>query len=283
MVKFLLSFLLLFIVHINAEDLLLSDDSDPVVEKIKQYLDKEVYTQNSKFIDIIFSPRGNFFKIDRSIDVVKVISTLKDNGLLKLHFKKPQKLNLHFKTKGTPQFFVKLISDALRNMGYYRYVINSSNFNGDEFTWSITLKSEYAIDPLNLQKELLNNGCNITDIQHNSITDWSYVVDMHNGFLNIPILEDKKEFRLKRSLEAHWLNVSNIRLISIKSSIRNHWYPYIVYYDSSLNLIKVIKRDKRLGRANLRIPKNVKYIKISDIYTLKNLKDDIILLPKGRR
>jgi len=282
MVKIFL-FLSVFIFTTYAQDIEILSQEDSVIEKIKTYLDKDIYEENSKFIDIIFSPRGNFYKADRSVDVVKVISTLKENGLLKLHFKTPKELIIDFKTTGKAQFFVKLISDSLRNMGYYRYVIKYANLTQNEFSWSISLKSEYAIDPLVLQKELANNGCKIIDIKREDVAHWSYSVDMSGGFLNIPVLQDSVEFRLKRSLDAHWLDVSNIQSISITSSIRNHWYPYIAYYDESLNLIKVIKRDKRLRRAKLKIPKSVKYIKISDIYTLKNLKDDIVLLPKGQR
>jgi len=294
MVKSLLFFLLLFSYTYaqegnettafldtnNSQEFVIVQEKDPLIEKIKSFIEPEVYNKNRRFIDIVFSPRTDYFK-NGNINVVKVIATLKENGLLKLFFNKPKELKLHFKTNGSALFFVKLMSDALRNIGYYRYVTTSSNFNKTEFTWSISLKSEYATDPLILQKELLKSGCTITDIQRTSATQWTYTVDMIHGFLNVQKLQDHQKVKLKRSLYAHWLDVSNIDIITIATSRRNNWYPYVAYYDEALSLLKVIKKDRRSKRVTIKIPTSARYLKISDIYTLKNVTEDLILYPRA--
>ena len=281
MVKLFCSFLLLFSFSFANE--VSSEIEENLLEyKIKSFIDLEVYEENIDFIKIIFSPKSDFYVNDR-VDAVKVLSTLKDNGLLKLFFEKPQELSLHFKTSGSPLFFVKLMSDSLRNIGYYRYVTTSSELNNAEFRWSISLNAEYATDPQILQKELKKTGCKIIDIQRGSATEWTYSVDMAGGFLNVEILQDTEEYKLKRSLYAHWLDASNIEELRITSSRRNSWYPYIAYYDSSLHLLKVIKHDEKHSDIRLDIPKCAKYIKVSDIYTLKNIKDELTLYPSGRR
>jgi len=175
------------------------------------------------------------------------------------------------------------MSDTLRNIGYYRYVTTAATLNSSEFTWSINLTTEYATDPLVLQTELNKSGATIIDIDRKSKTEWTYVVDMGNSFLNLTELEDSVEIKLKRSLYAHWLNCSKIKELYILSSRRNNWYPYIAYYDASLHLLKVIKEDKRYNKINLEIPKEAKYIKISDLYSLKNVKDELTLYPSGSR
>jgi len=281
MVKLLLAFFLLF-TFTFANDTTSQEREDFLTHKIKSFIDLDVYDKNRKFIEIIFSPKSKYYANER-VNVVKVISTLKDNGLLNLYFKKPKELNIHFKTSGSPLFFVKLMSDSLRNIGYYRYVTTASNLNNAEFTWSISLMSEYATDPQILQKELLKSGCKIVNIERNSPTDWVYTVDMVSGYLNIQTLEAEKEVKLKRSLYAHWLNSSKIKELRITSSSRNNWYPYIAYYDRKLHLLKVIKQDDKCKDMFLNIPKCAKYIKISDIYTLKNVKDELILYPSGSR
>ncbi|MBU0719842.1 hypothetical protein KJ877_00725 [bacterium] len=280
MVKKVLFFLLL-----SSFVFLFSDETaqeDILTQKIKTFIDANVYEQNKAYIDIIFSPRSEYLNGER-VDAVKVIQTLKDNGLLNLFFKYPSELTLNFKTSGAPLFFVKLLGDSLRNIGYYRYVTKASNLDSSEFTWTISLLSEYATDPLILQKELQKSGCNIVDVQRNSSANWTYVVDMTDGHLNIQSLQNGEEVELKRSLYAHWLNVSNIKTLKIKSSRRNDWYPYIAYYDSSLHLLQVIKKENKMGRITLRIPKYAKYIKISDVYTLKNIRDALVLNPSGSR
>ena len=278
MVKIFLIFLLSFSISFSDE----LKSSEILVQKIKTLIDPNVYEQNRDYIGIVFTPVSDYYVGER-LNSVKVVQTLKDNGLLNLFFSKPSELNLIFKTSGSPLFFVKLMSDSLRNIGYYRYVTTESNLNASEFTWAISLTSEYATDPLILQKELKKSGCEIVDIQRNSSTQWVYTIDMRDGHLNLETLESDSEIKLKRSLYAYWLNVSNIQNIKIKSSRRNSWYPYITYYDSSLHLLKIIKKNSKTSRLNLKIPKGATYIKISDLYTLKNIKDYLLLTSSGTR
>ena len=285
MVKLLVSLLLLcsFAFGQDAEPLEdVSVQEDPLTLKIKSFLSEKRYEQNKGFIEAIFDPKRAFYNNDR-VDAVKVVQTLKENGLLKLFFKTPQEFQLNFKTNASPLFFVKLMSDTLRSIGYYRYVTTASHLNASEFTWSINLTSEYATDPLVLQNQLRKSYCEIIDIERNGPKEWTYIIDISKAKLNVPTLQERQEIKLKRSLYAHWLNVSKIRRLKIKSSRRNSWYPNIAYYDSSLHLVKILKRDKIYREILLNIPKNATYIKISDLYTLKNVRDELTLTPRGRR
>jgi len=265
---------------IGEEEVLVQDD--PVTAKIKSFLDEKTYLNNEDFINVIFDPKSSYYTKDR-VDVVKVIQTLKDNGLLNLFFKKPQEFSLNFKTNGSPIFFVRIMDDVLRSIGYYRYVTSGSNLDASEFSWSINLTSEYITDPLILQNALKKSGCEIIDVTRNNPKEWTYIIDITHGELNIDTLENSKKVELKRSLYAHWFNVSKIRGLNIQSSRRNHWYPYIAYYDASLHMVKLLKRDKVYKYISLLMPKNAKYIKISDLYTLKNLRDGLILSPVGSK
>lgn len=280
MVKIVLSFLLLF--SFSFSDELLESEDNNLTQKIKSFLDSDVYEKNKKFINIIFEPESDYYA-NKRVDVVKVVETLKENGLLNLFYKSPKEIQLNFITSGSPLFFVKLMGDTLRNIGYYRYVTTASTLSSSEFTWSINLISEYATDPLILQTELNKSGSNIIDIDRKSKTEWTYVVDMGSSFLNLIELKNARNIKLKRSLYAHWLNVSKIKKLKIVSSRRNNWYPYIAYYDASLHLLKVIKEDEKYNVINLKIPKEAKYIKISDLYSLKNVKDELTLHPSGSR
>lgn len=277
MVKAIVSFLLIFSFLHSAETA-----EDPLEEKIKSFLSQRSYTQNKDFIHVIFEPRSSFYIKDR-VDAVKVIQTLKDNGLLNLFFQSPQDFQLNFQTSGFPLFFVKIMEDTLQNIGYFRYVTTASTYDTSEFVWSINLRSEYATDPLILQNELHKSGCNILDISRDSQKEWTYTIDVTNGHLNVLALHANEEIHLKRSLYAHWLDISKIRMLKIRSSRRNKWYPYIAYYDASLHLLKLLKREKVYREITLKMPKNAKYIKISDMYTLKNVKDELLLFPKGIR
>ena len=284
MVKLFLSFLLLFSLSHAQEDQI--GEINPSIEeldaKIKSLLNERTYKENEAYINIIFSPKSDFIENDR-VDSVKVVQTLKDNGLLSLYFDKPKELKLNFHTSDTPLFFVKIMGDALRSMGYYRYVTKEANLNEGGFTWSITLDTEYVTDPQVLQRELYESGSKVIDVIRVSETEWTFDVDMRDSFLAVDVLSDGEELELERSLYAYWLDVSAIKKLKIKSSSSNSWYPYITYFDPSLHLLKVVKIDTKRRSLTLNIPQGAKYIKISDIYTLKNIKGSLLLTPLGER
>lgn len=284
MVKFLLT-IFIFLSLSNAQEIIEVEEvveNDIFINKIENFIGSEQYIKNKAYIDILFSPRSDYF-YGEVIDSVKIIETLKENGLINLFYKKPKILELNFKTSGSPLFFIKIMSNTLRNIGYYRYVTKESTLNNREFTWSISLLSEYATDPTILQNELIKNGCKIVDIEKNNIINWTYTIDMRDAHLNVDILETGSKLKLKRSSYAHWLDVSNITRVEIRSSRRDNWYPKISYYDSSLHLLQVIAKDYRKTRLSLNIPRDAKYIKISDIYTLKNIKDTLTLIASGSK
>jgi len=270
MVKFFLSlfFLSAILFAIEDENTTTQPNISKLDAKIQTFLNDKSYQENKKYIKIIFSPEENFY-INDHIDVVKVVNTLKDNGLLKLFFNKPKEFQLSFITSGSPLFFVKIMKASLRNIGYYRYVTVSSKLDNSEFRWDIVLTSEYATDPTILQKELAKDGCKILDIKRESPTKWTYVIDMNKAFLNLTKLSNGLEVELTRSLYAHWLDVSTISKLRVESSFRNSWYPYIAFYDNSLHLLKVIRKDSKTRYLNLKIPKNATYMKISDMYSIE--------------
>lgn len=274
MVKIFLLFTLL-VSFSCAEDLL--------IKKIQNLINPATFAKDRAYIDTIFSQKKDFYTDDGRVDTIKVIKTLKDNGILNLFFKKPRDININFKTGGAPLFFIKIMGDSLQNIGYYKYVTKESKFNNSEFVWKINLTSEYAVDPIILSQELKKNNCKIVDVIREGETEWTYVVDIKNAKLDVSELEDGVEFKLKRSLYAYWLDVSNIDKIEISSSVRNDWYPHIAYYDKSLKLLKVMKIDAKKTNITLEMKEDTRYIKISDIYTLKNIKDDLVLKPTAKK
>lgn len=249
-------------------------------DKVKSLIGEQAYAENRAFISIIFAPEDAYFTNER-LDVVKVVETLKENGLLNLFFEKPQPLELTFSTNGSPLFFVKLMGETLRSMGYYRYITEESSLDNSAFLWKIRLSTEYATDPSILRDELLKRSCDIIDIKRESASKWHYNIDMSQAHLDIAPLHSGVEVTFRRSLDAHWLNVSEVRRVTLTSLRGNNWYPYIAFYDSSLHLLKVYKRDRKTWEVTITPPRDAVYVKVADLYTLRNIKDGFRILPRG--
>ncbi len=256
--------------------------SQVLKDKIKALLGENAYARHIEFIKIIFADEANFYT-NKRVDVTKVIQTLKDNGLLDLFFKEPKQMHLTFHSSGYPLFFVKIMSDTLQSMGYYRFITDRSKQDESGFFWTIRLRGEYAIDPVLLKDALAKRGCNIVDISRETQTDWSYHIDMKNAYLMLKELEPYSEKVLKKSLYEHWLNVKSSKSLVIWSLSGNNWYPYVSIYDKELHLLKVYKRDKRTGKITLQLPEETAYVKIADLYSLKNIKQGLRVQAKGTK
>ncbi len=287
MVKRLLFILFLGFSVLHGEESILepgvqesAQQKDLLQEKIKKLIGDKAYARHVKFIKIIFANEDNFYMKDR-VDVANVIQTLKDNGLLDLFFKKPQEMHLTFQSSGHPLFFVKIMSDTLQSMGYYRFITDHSKQDESGFFWTIRLTGEYAIDPVLLKSALQKRGCDIVDIDRHSKTDWSYHIDMKNAYLMLEELPPYKERELKKSLYEHWLNVKSSKSLTLWSLKGNNWYPYVSIYDKELHLLKVYKRDKRTKKIKLELPQDAAYVKIADLYSLKNIKDGLRVQTQG--
>ena len=255
---------------------------DLLQEKIKALIGENAYARHVRFIQIIFADEESYYTNSR-VDVAKVILTLKDNGLLDLFFKKPQEMHLTFQSSGYPLFFVKIMSDTLQSMGYYRFITDRSKQDESGFFWTIRLTGEYAIDPVLLKSALQKRGCDIVDIDRNSQTDWSYHIDIKNAYLMLKELRPYTETVLKKSLYEHWLNVKSAKSLTLWSLKGNSWYPYVSIYDKELHLLKVYKRDKRTNKIKLELPEDTVYVKVADLYSLKNIKQGLRVQAQGTK
>ncbi len=262
---------LLFIVCLTVVSLF---SESLLFDKVKSLVGDASYSKNHSYIKIIFSPENAYYK-NGNVDVVKVAQTLKENGLLQLFFKSPQELELSFSTNGGALLFVKIIEDTLQNMGYYNYLLEDAKLNNSEFIWKIKLISEYVMDPAVLKKELKKRGSYLVNIERISSTKWNYEIDINRAHLNAYKLVNNKPMKLKRSQYAYWLDVSYSKKLSISSLNRNSWYPYIAIYDNRLRLLDIVKKDKKMRRISIALPQDATYVKLDDIYSMKNIKDGL--------
>ena len=251
-------------------------------EKITSFIGEESFARNRDYIHIIFAKVDSFYDKE-NINVVKVVETLEENGLLHLFFEEPQQYEMTFHSTGDPLFFVKLMGDTLRDIGYYRYVTKESTNDESGFEWKISLQAEYVTDPVLLRKELATRGCEIIDIVRVSAVDWHYNIDTSKAHLKADKLVSGKKKKYKRLQYAKWLDVEKVKRLSIKSHRANFWYPYIAVYDSSLRLLKVIKEDKETKQFSLELPQESRYIRVSDLYTITNIRYGLEFSPSGKR
>lgn len=246
--------------------------ADILDQKIKSLVGEKNYESHQRLINKLFQNRQDFYITSNRVDILKVIKVLKNNGLLKIFFESPKKNYITFKTNSNPVFFMKIIEETLINLGYYNFLTDEIKKDNDIFEWKISFILDYTLDPEIFTKFLIKNGCEITDIIRDDENSWEYTINANSAHTNSIEILPNEEKKLSRSLKDYWLKIDGGKKISIASYGGNRWYPKIVVYDKNLKILKIYKKEEKTNWLVMDLPLGSYYIKISDIFTLDNLK-----------
>jgi len=250
-------------------------------EKIANIIGYDTFNENLSLINYIFQDKSAYYQ-NQSLNYPAVMQRLKDNGLLTVSLNAPENITISFKISNAPIKSMKIISDSLKRLGYYHYFTKSLVYNEDRSaTWIINLKTEAAIDPLMLSIELAQSNCKFIDIKKEGYTKWSYVIDTSNSTLaKSQKLIAGEKVDLRKPLKPYFINFEEASDLIVLSKPGNQWFPNIVFYDKDLNILEIVKDDKKSRSIKLAIPEDTKYVKIDDIYTLENIKRGLSVMIK---
>lgn len=246
---------------------------DIVTRKIKNLMGDSEYAKKRNLINILFKNRGTYKLSNTQANSVKILTKLKKNGLVKLFLSHPQILNISFSSNNENGIiFIKVITDSLNALGYNFFLTKKMVKDGQRLIWNITLKTSHILDPVMLAKEFLKRGTGIIDITKISKTKWSYQLNTQQARLISLRLDNNRYVELKKPLEDYMIEVSSASQVKIKAHKYDKWHPYIIFYDKKLNILENFYSQKRVKNFSIAIPKNSRYLKISDNFTLDNIK-----------
>lgn len=243
--------------------------------KVKDLLGNSDYNTHKNLINHIFSNEANFYT-NNQIDYTKIIQELSNNGVLKLNLPSTQNVSITFNVNKYPKKSSKNLTDILKALGQHNFVVQEEIVVNNNLKWTIQVKTAAAISPLRLSQELQSINCRIVDIKREGDYNWSYSVDTSDSSIyRAEDLINNKDLSLKKPLKPYMIKVSNAKVITIKSLNGNIWYPNVVFYDESLNIIGIYEENSLHKSLRLEVPNNTKYIKIDDLYTLANIKQGL--------
>ena len=243
--------------------------------KVKDLLGNSDYNTHKNLINHIFSNEANFYT-NNQIDYTKIIQELSNNGVLKLNLPSTQNISITFNVNKYPKKSSKNLGDILRALGQHNFIVQEEIVVNNNLKWTIQVKTAAAISPLRLSQELQSINCRIVDIKREGDYNWNYSIDTSDSSVyRAEDLINNKELSLKKPLKPYMIKVSNTKVITIKSSSGNIWYPNVVFYDEALNIIGSYEENSLHKSLRLEVPNNTKYIKIDDLYTLANMKQGI--------
>lgn len=190
-----------------------------------------------------------------------------------MNFKERKRLELSFAMAGEERLlFVKIIKEVLNAMGFNHTLTAKVISDDSGFLWKISLESAAILDPLLLSHELEKRGAYLTSIKRYSKVNWRYNININRAFVKAKKLPFNQQVRLKKPLHPYWINIVGAKSITIDSPNGNIWHPYVVFYDDALKILDNYTKERKSYNISLKIPRHAKYVKVSDLYTLENIK-----------
>ncbi|MEA3352767.1 MAG: hypothetical protein U9Q33_02980 [Campylobacterota bacterium] len=254
-------------------------DADILDDNIKNILGTKEYKIHKNLITLLFKDRDKYI-INEKIRYHKVFSTLKQNGLLDLELNKPSNITLEFRSVNKNAKAYKMLNDTLKALGYRYFFTNSLTIDeNSQMLWKISFKTEYMIDPVFLLKELQQKNCKILKVEKKALDHWYYELDFNDSFINQAYrIEKDEKVSFQKPLQEYMLEIEDVKTLQVISKKLNNWYPYIVFFDKDLRLLNIIKKNRIYKGYKTKIPPKTKYIKISDMYNLINIKRGLSII-----
>ncbi len=255
--------------------------SATVTSAIKDVLGSREFNSKKKFIEIIFKDKDSY-KDEDSLNYPKILQKLRDEGLLKLsNVSSP--LRVAFTTNSeNNQIFIKVVKDTLFSLGFSNINTIKAVKRGKKFIWVVSLGNNYMLDPLLFAKAMKEKNISIKGLKRYSLTNWNYVLDVKDAVIIPKKLEYNDIIKLQKSLRAYWLNIEGAKKVQIQSSLNNSWHPYVVLYNKDLKIISTVKKNRKTSKLDINIPSDAMYLKIDDLYTIKNIRDGLDILIQKR-
>jgi len=242
-------------------------------EKVENIIGTNDYKIHNRLINLLFKDESLYIARGQ-IKYYKLFQTLQKNGLLDLKLRKPSDIKIEFKSINNNFKAYKILNDTMQILGFRYFFTKDMTVNNDKYlVWNILFKAEYMLDPVVLLKELKENGCKIISVINHGSNRWSYELDFKNAELSSAIKIDKNEkVRFQKPLRAYMLQVTDAKSIQVISRNLNHWFPHVSFFDKDLKVLKVLKKNRVFKCLTIKAPNNTKYIKITDMYNLINIK-----------
>jgi len=248
-------------------------------DKVQSIIGNKSFQTHKGLIELLLKDEKQFV-FNEKIQYYKLFDVLQQNGLLNLRLNKPTDIKLEFKMLSNNMKAYKILNDTLQSLGYRYFFTDSMEVNSNnELVWSIVFKAEYMLDPVIFIKELKLNNCKVNDLIVKGDNYWYYEIDFNDARLSKAIkIEKNEKVRFQKPLQAFFLKVDDIKQLQVISRNLNNWYPHIVFFDRELKVLSVIKKDREYKGLKTKAPEGTRYIKITDLYNLINIKRGLTII-----
>ncbi len=98
---------------------------------------------------------------------------------------------------------------------------------------------------------------------------------------NTAELHSDEGTQLERTQGAQWLRIDEGQIVRIEAPYGGNWYPDVAVLDASMNVLYSVRSSNAKGALEVELPKNAKYLKISNAWGMKSLREGMWIESKS--
>ena len=237
---------------------------------------EETYRTHRQLFALLFENARDFVGADGAYDLGAIAARLKSNGLLDLSYPSARPIEVRFECVGEGGFLVaKVLRTVLGRMGVAAPALERVVRREGETVWRFRFVGAKALDPEMLQRQLQKFDARLEAAQKAGVRRWRYRIDLRDAALPARRLEARTTDDIVRPVRPVWLDVTGLRSVTIREKPGSHWYPEVTVYDKMLHALSATHRRERTRYLRLRLPEGARYLRISDAYTIENLRNGL--------
>jgi len=249
--------------------------SADAMEQVRKLMSPEAFESHRKLLSLLFENGGSYCDAT-GCDMGRIVKTLEENGLMDLRLPPGSEVTLTMSCEGKhPFFFMKTVDDTLHAAGLGGYLTRDAALGGEGFRWSVAYTAASAPDPVRLVERFARRGVRVEAIERLDAARWRYRLDMRDATLPATKIVPGESRRIVRPVRPLWLGVAGVRRLTIRELPGSHWYADVVVYDKMLHILSMKQNDTRTRYVRLRLPKEAVYVKITDRFTLENIRSGL--------
>lgn len=254
------------------------------IEKIAaQFMGQDAYQSQRNLVRILFNNPQAFINPENGEpNSIKILETLKENGLLKLFYPDTKSIEITFTAHDHPLLFMRIINESLQSMGYSYYLTKQIREDANGIEWTVSVSTQHLVDPILLSRQIQSRGAQIQSVSRSGEWEWYYYIDTHNAKPKVEPYGLNTTISLGKPIQPYWINVSDASKMRLRAHAADKWFPSIVFFDATLHIIEEIRYEEARSTLHVSIPESAIYAKIEDRYTLDNIKRGLNLYLESR-
>ncbi|MDE7217001.1 MAG: hypothetical protein K2N20_02775 [Helicobacter sp.] len=244
---------------------------------LRALLDRETFDKNRSFIVGGLFRNPQLYYDEYGVDYPKILTKLKENGLLKLTTQSPRAFRIHIHANDAPIFVTRSVQNALKALGYYYATPVQAEFVDGGYRLVMLMNAESALDPVSFISEIQKYGYRVNEIVRENDTSWRYVIALQYPKLPEAIpLEYDIEVSKGNLQGEYWYAVNRqggiLQFAPIDGGAIS---PKVALYDASLRLIGLQSLQKSGGVYQLKLDTDVVFVRLSDEHSPAAIKTGI--------